>query len=66
MGNVEQPGIYSQDLGLCGDFNTVRCSSEKKNCSRISKSTTDFSKFIEDMKMVDLDLTGGLHLEARG
>lgn len=41
------------------DFNTVRHPSEKKNCNRIKKSMTDFSEFIEDMELIDFDLTCG-------
>lgn len=44
---------------ICGDFNTTRHPSEMKNCHRITKAMSDFSEFIEDMELMDLDLKGG-------
>ncbi|WMV18959.1 hypothetical protein MTR67_012344 [Solanum verrucosum] len=52
-------GLFTGPWVLCGDFNTVRYPSEKFNCSRISRSMTDLSEFIEDMELMDLDLAGG-------
>ncbi|XP_060216839.1 uncharacterized protein LOC132644270 [Lycium barbarum] len=52
-------GLISGPWVLCGDFNIVRHPSEKKNCDRISKAMTDFSDFIEDMELIDLELSGG-------
>ncbi|WMV25045.1 hypothetical protein MTR67_018430 [Solanum verrucosum] len=44
----------------------MRYPSEKFNCSRISRSMTDLSEFIEDMELMDLDLAGGrVHMEER-
>lgn len=51
--------LFTGPWVLCGDFNTVRFPSEKKNCCRINKSMSDFSNFVEDMELVDPDLYGG-------
>lgn len=40
-------GLFTGPWVLCGDFNIVRYPSEKFNCSRISRSMTDLSEFIE-------------------
>ncbi|WMV39523.1 hypothetical protein MTR67_032908 [Solanum verrucosum] len=52
-------GLFVGPWILCGDFNTVRYPSEKFNCSRISRSMTDLSEFIEDIELMDLDLARG-------
>ncbi|WMV38105.1 hypothetical protein MTR67_031490 [Solanum verrucosum] len=52
-------GLIAGPWVLCGDFNTVRYPSEKKNCNRINKGMTIFSDFIEDMELVDPELSGG-------
>ncbi|KAG5591117.1 hypothetical protein H5410_041631 [Solanum commersonii] len=52
-------GLISSPWVVSIDFNTVRHPLEKKNCNRINKSMTDFSEFIEDMELIDLDLTCG-------
>ncbi|CAN4114263.1 unnamed protein product [Withania somnifera] len=52
-------GLASGPWVLCRDFNTTRYPSEKKNCNRISKAMSNFSEFIEDMELVDPELTGG-------
>lgn len=42
-------GLFDGPWVVCGDFNTARFPSEKKNCSRIFRAMTDLSDFIEDM-----------------
>lgn len=44
---------------MCGDFNTVRFPSERKNCNNFTRSMAEFTEFIEDMGLVDLKLLGG-------
>lgn len=44
---------------VCGDFNVTRFPSEKKNCSRRTPTMIDFSDFIEDMELLDLQLERG-------
>lgn len=51
---------------LCGDFNTTRYPSEKKRCLRINKAMTDFSEFIEDMELSDLELKGNKYTWRKG
>ena len=51
---------------LCGDFNIVRYPLEKKNCNKINKGMTDFSDFIEDMELVDPELSGGKYTWKKG
>ncbi|WMV42285.1 hypothetical protein MTR67_035670 [Solanum verrucosum] len=41
-----------------GDFNTVRFPSEKRNCTRFNKAMTDFTDFIEDAELLDIQLAG--------
>lgn len=50
----------------CGDFNTTKFISEKKNATTLSRSMKDFSKFIEDAELVDPPLNGGTFTWARG
>nr|XP_016450704.1 PREDICTED: uncharacterized protein LOC107775483 [Nicotiana tabacum] len=52
-------GLFTGPWVVCGDFNTVRYPSEKKNCVRYTRSMAEFSDFIEDMGLVDLQLLGG-------
>lgn len=59
-------GLCEGQWVLCGDFNTVRHPSEKKKCNMISKAITDFSDFIEDMELMDLDIAGGKFTRKRG
>nr|XP_016494332.1 PREDICTED: uncharacterized protein LOC107813564 [Nicotiana tabacum] len=56
-------GLFSGPWVVCGDLNTVRFLSEKKNCIRITRAMNEFSKFIEDMERVDIQLSGGVHGE---
>nr|XP_009596491.1 uncharacterized protein LOC104092571 [Nicotiana tomentosiformis]XP_016432332.1 PREDICTED: uncharacterized protein LOC107758988 [Nicotiana tabacum] len=58
--------LFTGPWVVAGDFNTVRFPSEKRNCSRITKTMTEFSNFIEDMDLVDLPLEGGIYTWARG
>lgn len=37
----------------------MRFPSEKKNCNRFTRGMFDFSEFIEDMELEDLQLSGG-------
>ncbi|WMV15422.1 hypothetical protein MTR67_008807 [Solanum verrucosum] len=59
-------GLFNGSWAVCGDFNTVRFPSEKKNCSRITKSMTDLSDFIEAMSLLDLQLAGGRYTWRKG
>ncbi|XP_075092532.1 uncharacterized protein LOC142172752 [Nicotiana tabacum] len=52
-------GLFTGPWVVCGDFNTVRYPSEKKNCVRYTRSMAEFSYFIEGMGLVDLQLLGG-------
>lgn len=36
-------GLFVGPWVVCGDFNTVRFPSEKKNCNRITRAMKDFS-----------------------
>uniref|UniRef100_A0A0V0HAJ5 Putative ovule protein n=1 Tax=Solanum chacoense TaxID=4108 RepID=A0A0V0HAJ5_SOLCH len=66
-GKLGQLEVCSMALGqFVGIFNTVRFPSEKKNCSRITKSMTDHSDFIEDMSLLDLQLAGGRYTWRKG
>ena len=42
-----------------GDFTVVRFSGEKKGSHRLSGAMRSFSKFIDDMQLLDLPLHGG-------
>lgn len=55
-------GLFDGPWVVCGDFNTARFPSEKKNCSRISRAMTDLSNFIEDLGLLDPHLVGGKYI----
>lgn len=59
-------GLISGPWVVCGDFITVRFPTEKSEGSRITKAMTDFSEFIEDRELVDLDLYGGIYTWKKG
>lgn len=59
-------GLFEGPWVVCGDFNTVRYPSEKKNCSRTSRAMMNFSSFIEDMELVDIQLAGGDYTWRKG
>ena len=59
-------GLFNGPWVVCGDFNTVRFPSEKKNCSRITKLMTDLFDFIEDMSLLDLQLAEGRYTWRKG
>ncbi|KAG5631925.1 hypothetical protein H5410_003642 [Solanum commersonii] len=59
-------GLFDGPWVVCGDFNTARFPSEKKNCSRISRAMTDLSDFIEDMGLLDPHLVGGKYTWRKG
>ncbi|XP_019242211.1 PREDICTED: uncharacterized protein LOC109222297 [Nicotiana attenuata] len=52
-------GLFNGPWVVCGDFNTVRYPSEKKNCNRFTRSMLDFSEFINDKGLADIHLMGG-------
>ncbi|XP_026433561.1 uncharacterized protein LOC113331002 [Papaver somniferum] len=56
------------DLPWCigGDFNTVKKCDEKKNCYRITRSMTQFNKFIEEHELIDLPLKGARYIWSNG
>lgn len=49
-------GLIERPWAVCGDFNVTRYISEKKNCSIRTRGMREFSDFIEDMNLVDLQL----------
>lgn len=51
---------------ICGDFNIVRFPTEKRNCRRRSTAMVEFSNFIEDMSLIDLQLEGGIYTWYKG
>ncbi|WMV25761.1 hypothetical protein MTR67_019146 [Solanum verrucosum] len=51
---------------ICGDFNTTRYVSEKRNCNRRSRGMIEFSDFIEDMNLIDLQLQDGNYTWFKG
>nr|XP_009781800.1 PREDICTED: uncharacterized protein LOC104230638 isoform X1 [Nicotiana sylvestris]XP_016465708.1 PREDICTED: uncharacterized protein LOC107788542 isoform X3 [Nicotiana tabacum] len=59
-------GLFNGPWVVCEDFNAVRYPSEKKNCSRITRAMMEFSSFIEDMELVDLQLAGGDYTWRKG
>ncbi|WMV44404.1 hypothetical protein MTR67_037789 [Solanum verrucosum] len=59
-------GLFSGPWVLCGEFNTVRYPTEKRDGIRINRSMTEFSDFIEDMELIDIDLYGGKYTWKKG
>lgn len=51
---------------VCGDFNVSRFISEKNNCRRRSKGMKEFSDFIEDMNLIDLQLENASYTRFKG
>lgn len=49
-------GMMEGSWAICLDLNVARYITEKKNYSSITKGMLEFSNFIEDMKLVDLEL----------
>ncbi|KAG5591959.1 hypothetical protein H5410_042473 [Solanum commersonii] len=49
-------GLVEESWAVCGDFNAIRYIYEKKNCMSRTKGMKEFLDFIEDMKLVDLQL----------
>lgn len=43
---------------VCGDFNTTRFTSDKKDNDRLTRAMTNFSTFIEDLELIDPPLSG--------
>ncbi|XP_026450908.1 uncharacterized protein LOC113351051 [Papaver somniferum] len=56
------------DLPWClgGDFNTIKCCDEKKNCNTITKSMKDFAEFISQHNLIDLPLKGARYTSSNG
>ncbi|XP_026383279.1 uncharacterized protein LOC113278735 [Papaver somniferum] len=56
------------DLPWClgGDFNTIKCCDEKKNCNTITKSMKDFAEFISQHNLIDLPLKGARYTWSNG
>lgn len=50
---------------MCGDFNITIYPSEKRNCRRRTPAMIDFSDFIEDMDLIDLQLEGVISLGSK-
>lgn len=59
-------GLFTGPLVVCGDFNTVRFPSEKKNANKITKAMDDFFEFIEDMVLIDLPLSDEKYICRKG
>lgn len=51
-------GLMEGPWAVCGDFNVTRYASEKRNCNRRTRAMLEFSDFIEDMELIDLQLDG--------
>ncbi|KAF3625895.1 putative mannosyl-oligosaccharide 1,2-alpha-mannosidase MNS3-like [Capsicum annuum] len=49
-------GLMEGPWAICGDFNVTRYIFEKKNGTNRTRGMGEFSDFIEDMKLVDLQL----------
>ncbi|XP_071714299.1 uncharacterized protein [Rutidosis leptorrhynchoides] len=43
---------------LCGDFNEVRCESERFNCDFVESRAKKFNKFIIENSLIDLQMSG--------
>ncbi|WMV37865.1 hypothetical protein MTR67_031250 [Solanum verrucosum] len=59
-------GLFDGPWVVCGDFNTARFPSEKRNCSRFTRTMYDLSDFIEDMSLQDPHLIGANTLGGKG
>jgi len=59
-------GLMEGPWAICGDFNTTRYVSEKRNCNRRSRGMIEFSDFIEDMNLIDLQLQDGNYTWFKG
>ncbi|WMV41830.1 hypothetical protein MTR67_035215 [Solanum verrucosum] len=59
-------GLMEGPWAICGDFNTIRYVSEKRNCNRRSRGMIEFSDFIEDMNLIDLQLQDGNYTWFKG
>ncbi|KAG5594744.1 hypothetical protein H5410_035976 [Solanum commersonii] len=59
-------GLFDGPWVVCGDFNTVRFPSEKRNCSRFTRAMYDLSDFIEDMSLQDPHLIGSKYTWRKG
>lgn len=51
-------GLMEGPWAVCGDFNVTRFSSEKRNCNRRTRGLDEFSDFIEDMNLIEIQLEG--------
>nr|XP_016436162.1 PREDICTED: uncharacterized protein LOC107762331 [Nicotiana tabacum] len=49
-------GLFIGPWVVAGDFNIIKFPYEKRNCTRVTRAMTEFSDFIEDMELVDLQL----------
>lgn len=59
-------GLVEGLWDVCGDFNVTTFPFEKWNCNRKSRAMVEFSDFIEDMELIDLQLErGNLYLVQR-
>ncbi|XP_070015628.1 uncharacterized protein [Nicotiana sylvestris] len=59
-------GLFLGPWVVAGDFNIIRFPSEKRNCTRFTRAMTEFSDFIEDMELIDLQMEGGNYTWAIG
>ena len=58
--------VFEGPWAVCGYFNIIRYPSEKRNCKRRTLGMIEFSDFIEDMDLVDLQLVGGNYTWFKG
>jgi len=59
-------GLMDGPWAVCGDFNVCRFPSEKKECNRLNSAMREFSECIEDMDLIDLQLSGGRYTWYKG
>ncbi|WMV58897.1 hypothetical protein MTR67_052282, partial [Solanum verrucosum] len=59
-------GLMEGPWAMCGDFNVSRYISEKKNYNRRTKGMREFSDFIEDMELVDMQLEDAAYTWFKG
>ncbi|KAG5622396.1 hypothetical protein H5410_007614 [Solanum commersonii] len=64
LGSVR--GLIEGPWAVCGDFNVTRYISEKKNCSIRTRGMREFSDFIKDMNLVDLQLENAYYTWFKG
>jgi len=59
-------GLMERPWAVCGDFSVCRFPYEKKECNRLNSAMREFSECIEDMDLIDLQLSGGRYTWYKG